>query len=159
MIGGAAVLAFPTVIMVFMYGQSRIFFVMARDRLLPGALAKVSAKTGTPVAVTVFTGVVAAVIAGLAPLKLIAELANSGTLCAFVAVSLAMLIFRRQDPGRRRVFKTPLAWLVGPLAILGCAYLFWNLPSLTQRLFVGWNAIGIVVYALYGVRKSRLAKA
>jgi basic amino acid/polyamine antiporter, APA family len=157
-IGGAAILAFPTVIMVFMYGQSRIFFVMARDRLLPGGLAKVSAKTGTPIAVTIFTGAVAAVIAGLAPLKLIAELANSGTLCAFVAVSLAMLIFRRKDPGRKRVFRTPLAWLVGPLAILGCAYLFWNLPALTQRLFLIWNVIGIAAYALYGVRNSRLAQ-
>jgi APA family basic amino acid/polyamine antiporter len=158
-IGGAAVLAFPTVIMVFMYGQSRIFFVMARDRLLPGALAKVNAKTGTPIAVTLFTGVVSAVIAGLAPLKLIAELANSGTLCAFVAVSLAMLIYRRRDPARPRVFRTPLAWLVGPLAIVGCGYLFWNLPALTQHLFLIWNAIGIAVYAVYGVRKSRLAKA
>jgi APA family basic amino acid/polyamine antiporter len=157
-IGGAAVLAFPTVIMVFMYGQSRIFFVMARDRLLPGALAKVNLKTGTPIAVTLFTGVVSAVIAGLAPLKLIAELANSGTLCAFVAVSLAMLIYRRRNPARPRVFRTPLAWLVGPLAILGCAYLFWNLPSLTQHLFLIWNAIGIAVYAAYGVNKSRLAQ-
>jgi APA family basic amino acid/polyamine antiporter len=158
LIGGAAVLAFPTVIMVFMYGQSRIFFVMARDRLLPGALAKVNAKTGTPIAVTLFTGAVSAVIAGVAPLKLIAELANSGTLCAFVAVSLAMLIYRRRDPARPRVFRTPLAWLVGPLAILGCAYLFWNLPSLTQHLFLIWNAIGIAVYAVYGVKKSRLAQ-
>lgn len=157
-IGGAAVLAFPTVIMVFMYGQSRIFFVMARDRLLPGALAKVSSKTGTPIPVTIFTGVVAAVIAGLAPLKLIAELANSGTLCAFVAVALSMMLLRMRDPGRKRVFRTPLWWLVGPAAIAGCAYLFWNLPGLTQHLFLIWNTIGIVVYALYGVRKSRLAK-
>ncbi len=158
-IGGAAIIAFPTVIMVFMYGQSRIFFVMARDRLLPGALAKVSSKTGTPIAVTIFTGVVAAVIAGLAPLKLIAELANSGTLCAFVAVALSMVLLRMRDPARKRVFRTPLWWLVGPAAIAGCAYLFWNLPGLTQRLFLIWNTIGIVVYALYGVRKSRLANA
>jgi APA family basic amino acid/polyamine antiporter len=69
-----------------------------------------------------------------------------------------MLLLRRQDPKRPRVFHTPLAWLVGPAAILGCAYLFYNLPGLTQRLFLIWNAIGIAVYALYGVRKSRLAK-
>jgi len=158
-IGGAAVIAFPTVIMVFMYGQSRIFFVMARDRLLPGALAKVNAKTGTPIAVTIFTGIVAAVIAGLAPLKLIAELANSGTLCAFVAVALSMMIYRRRDPSRPRVFKTPLWWLVGSVAIFGCIYLFTSLPGLTQGLFVVWNAIGIAVYELYGVKNSRLAKA
>jgi basic amino acid/polyamine antiporter, APA family len=157
-IGGAAVLAFPTVIMVFMYGQSRIFFVMARDRLLPGRLAKVNSKTGTPIAVTIFTGLVAAVIAGLAPLKLIAELANSGTLCAFVAVALSMMLLRVRDPGRKRVFRAPLWWLVGPAAIAGCAYLFWNLPGLTQKLFFVWNGVGILVYALYGVRKSRLAR-
>jgi len=156
-IGGAAVLAFPTVIMVFMYGQSRIFFVMARDRLLPGVLAKVNARTHTPIAVTVFTGVVAAVIAGLAPLKFIAELANSGTLCAFIAVALSMMLLRRRDPHRPRVFRTPLWWLVGPAAIAGCLYLFWNLPGLTQHLFLVWNGIGIAVYALYGVRRSRLA--
>ncbi len=158
-IGGAAVVAFPTVIMVFMYGQSRIFFVMARDRLLPGHLAKVNAKTGTPIAVTIFTGIVAAVIAGLAPLKLIAELANSGTLCAFVAVSLSMMILRVRHASRPRVFRTPLWWLVGPAAIAGCLYLFWNLPALTQHLFLIWNATGIAVYAVYGVHKSRLRQA
>ena len=158
-IGGAAILAFPTVIMVFMYGQSRIFFVMARDRLLPGRLARVNARTGTPVAVTVFTGIVAGVIAGLAPLKLIAELANAGTLCAFIAVAVSMIILRLRDPKRPRVFRTPLPWLVGPAAILGCLYLFWNLPGLTQHLFFIWNGVGIIVYALYGVRNSRLARA
>jgi APA family basic amino acid/polyamine antiporter len=158
-IGGAAILAFPTVIMVFMYGQSRIFFVMARDRLLPGRLAKVNARTGTPIAVTIFTGIVAAIIAGLAPLKLIAELANAGTLCAFVAVALSMILLRLRDPKRPRVFSVPLWWLVGPAAIAGCLYLFWNLPGLTQHLFFIWNGIGILVYAFYGVRKSRLAQA
>jgi basic amino acid/polyamine antiporter, APA family len=156
-VAGAAVVALPTVIMVFMYGQSRIFFVMARDRLLPGGLAKVNARTGTPIAVTIFTGIVAAAIAGLAPLKLIAELANAGTLCAFVAVALSMMILRLREPKRPRVFRTPLWWLVGPGAIAGCLYLFWNLPGLTQHLFFIWNGVGIVVYALYGVWRSRLA--
>jgi len=157
-IGLAAIIAFPTVIMVFMYGQSRIFFVMARDRLLPGVLAKVNSRTGTPIAVTVFTGAVAAAIAGLAPLKTIAELANSGTLCAFVAVALSMMLYRRRDPARPRVFKTPLWWLVGPAAIVGCLYLFFSLPAMTELRFVIWNLIGIAVYAVYGVRTSRLAK-
>jgi APA family basic amino acid/polyamine antiporter len=159
LVAGAAVVAFPTVIMVFMYGQSRIFFSMARDRLLPARLAKVNAKTGTPITVTVFTGLVAAIIAGLAPLKLIAELANAGTLCAFVAVALSMILLRVRQPKRPRVFSVPLWWLVGPAAIAGCLYLFWNLPVLTQTLFFCWNAIGILVYLLYGVRKSRFARA
>ena len=102
LVAGAAILAFPTVIMVFMYGQSRIFFVMARDRLLPPRLAKVNSYTGTPIAVTIFTGVVAAAIAGLAPLKLIAELANAGTLCAFIAVALSMMLLRLRKPQPKR---------------------------------------------------------
>ncbi|MBU6298071.1 MAG: amino acid permease [Alphaproteobacteria bacterium] len=158
-VAGAAIVALPTVVMVFMYGQSRIFFVMARDRLLPAGLAKVSARTGTPVAVTIFTGVVAAVIAGWAPLKLIAELANAGTLCAFVAVALSMILLRLRDPKRQRVFSVPLWWLVGPAAIAGCLYLFWSLPGLTQHLFFIWNGVGILVYLGYGMRKSLLARA
>jgi APA family basic amino acid/polyamine antiporter len=157
-VAGAAIIALPTVVMVFMYGQSRIFFVMARDRLLPARLAKVSAKTGTPVAVTIFTGVVAAVIAGWAPLKLIAELANAGTLCAFVAVALSMILLRLREPGRARVFSVPLWWLVGPAAIAGCLYLFWSLPGLTQHLFFIWNGVGIAVYLIYGVRNSKFAR-
>ena len=158
-VAGAAILAFPTVIMVFMYGQSRIFFVMARDRLLPPRLAKVNAYTGTPIAVTIFTGMVAAAIAGLAPLKLIVELANAGTLCAFIAVALSMMLLRLRKPQPKRVFSTPLWPLVGTAAITGCLYLFWSLPSLTQLLFFAWNAFGVLVYALYGMRKSKFAKA
>jgi APA family basic amino acid/polyamine antiporter len=156
LIAGAAVLALPTVIMAFLYGQSRIFFVMARDRLLPAALAKVNARTGTPIVVTVFTGLIAAAISGLAPLAQIAALANAGTLCAFVAVALSMMLLRLRKHTPKRVFATPLWWLVGPAAIVGCVYLFWNLPVLTQRLFVIWNGVGIVAYLLYGMRKSRL---
>src|SRR5262249_5647485 len=89
--GTAAIIALPTVIMAFMYGQSRIFFVMARDGLLPKALSAVSARTGAPVTMTVLTGVIVAVIAGLVPLREIAELANAGTLVAFIAVAVCML--------------------------------------------------------------------
>jgi len=155
----AAVLAFPTVIMVFMYGQSRIFFVMARDRLLPGGLAKVNPKTGTPVLVTIFTGAVAAAIAGFAPLQKIAELANAGTLCAFIAVALSMILLRLRAPKVKRAFSTPLWWLVGPAAIVGCLYLFSSLQTVTQEFFFAWNAVGILVYAVYSVRTSKFAKA
>jgi APA family basic amino acid/polyamine antiporter len=159
LVAGAAVLALPTVIMVFMYGQSRIFFVMARDGLLPQALAKVSSRTGTPALMTAVTGLIAAGIAGLLPLKEIAELANAGTLVAFIAVAVCMMILRIKEPGRPRAFKTPLWWLVGPLAIAGCVYLFISLPDVTHRWFLGVSAAGLVVYLLYGVRKSRLARA
>ncbi len=156
-VAGAAVLALPTVIMVFMYGQSRIFFVMARDGLLPLRLATVNARTGTPILMTVVTGVIAAAIAGFLPLSQIAELANAGTLAAFIAVAVCMMILRVRDPGRPRPFRTPLPWLVGPLAVAGCLYLFANLPHLTQGCFTLWNLVGLAVYLLYGRRTSRLA--
>ncbi len=154
----AAIVALPTVIMVFMYGQSRIFFVMARDGLLPRRWARFNAKTGTPVLMTILTGIVAAAIAGFFPLKEIAELANAGTLCAFIAVALSMMILRVREPGLKRLFTTPLWWLVGPLAIAGCLYLFWNLPGVTQIRFFIWNGIGLVVYFLFARRNSNLAK-
>jgi len=146
------------VIMVFMFGQSRVFFAMARDGLLPRSLASVSAR-GVPVAVTLFTGVVAAAIAGFFPLKIIAELANAGTLAAFIATAIAMMVLRVQAKDLERPFRTPVWWLVGPLAVAGCLYLFWSLPFLTKKLFLVWNLFGVGVYLLYGRKHSRLAPA
>src|SRR5947209_7793089 len=90
-LGAAAVIALPTVILAFFFGQSRIFFTVARDGLLPNSLARVS-RRGTPVRITIFTAVVTSVFAGLIPLASIAALANAGTLAAFVAVCAAMLV-------------------------------------------------------------------
>jgi len=154
----AAVVALPTVILAFMYGQSRIFFVMARDGLLPQALARVNPKTGTPVLMTLLTGVLAAVLSGFLSLKDIAELANAGTLAAFVAVGLSVIILRLRDPGRARVFSTPLWPVVATGAILGCLYLFSSLPAKTQIYFLYAHLIGFVVYFGYGVRRSVLAR-
>jgi APA family basic amino acid/polyamine antiporter len=155
----AAVVALPTVILAFMYGQSRIFFVMARDGLLPAGLARVNAKTGTPVLMTLLTGALSAVLSGLLSLKDIAELANAGTLAAFIAVGLSVIILRVRDPNRPRVFSTPLWQLVAPGAILGCLYLFYSLPAKTQLYFLYAHLIGAAVYLLYGVRRSVLARS
>ncbi|CAN5276084.1 amino acid permease [soil metagenome] len=155
----AAVVALPTVILAFMYGQSRIFFVMARDGLLPAGLAKVNAKTGTPVLMTLLTGALSALLSGFLSLKDIAELANAGTLAAFIAVGLSVIILRRREPNRPRVFSTPLWQVVAPGAILGCLYLFYSLPQKTQVYFLCAHGIGAAVYILYGMRKSVLAKA
>ncbi len=103
-IAAAAVIALPTVILAFMYGQSRIFFVMARDGLLPRRFGVVNAKSGSPVAMTILTGVVCAALAGVLPLSTIAELANAGTLCAFIATALALIILRVREPNRLRPF-------------------------------------------------------
>jgi APA family basic amino acid/polyamine antiporter len=130
---------------------------MARDGLLHGGLARVDARSGTPVRMTVATAVLVAILAGLAPLAEIASLANAGTLTAFAAVSLCLLVLRRREPDRPRLFKTPLAWVVAPAAILGCAYLFANLQAQTQLFFTAWNAAGLVCY--FAWRAARRAPA
>ncbi len=157
-VAGAAVVALPTVLLAFFYGQSRIFFVMSRDGLLPRSLSKVNPRTGTPVAITAFTAILVAALAGVARLDEIAALANAGTLAAFTAVAVCLLVLRKRDPGRKRIFRTPLAWVVGPVAILGCLYLFWSLPQKTQLWFLVWNALGVVAYLAYGRRSSVLAR-
>ena len=158
-VAGAAVVALPTVLLAFLYGQSRIFFVMSRDGLLPRGLSTVSARTGTPIRTTLFTAIFVAALAGVARLDEIAALANAGTLAAFVAVAACMLVLRRREPGRTRVFRTPLPWIVGPVAILGCLYLFVSLPVRTQLWFGIWNAVGLVVYFAYARQKALLANA
>jgi APA family basic amino acid/polyamine antiporter len=159
-VAGAAIVALPTVILVLMYGQSRIFFVMARDGLLPPSLAVVSKSRGTPMLMTALTGIVVAIMAATLQLGQIALLANAGTLCAFVAVALSMLLLRVREPNRVRPFRVPAAWVLGPICILGCLYLFLNgLPRFTQWWFVFWNSGGVIVYFAYGAWRSRLARA
>ncbi len=113
LIAAAAIVAMPTVLLAFFYGQTRIFFVMARDGLLPPRLGGVSAR-GTPVAMTLATAVVITLLAALFPLRRIVELANAGTLAAFIAVSCCVMALRVLEPARPRVFRVPLVWVVGP---------------------------------------------
>lgn len=149
----SAVVALPTVILAFFFGQSRIFFTMARDGLLPGSLAKLSSR-GTPVRITIFTAIVVAILAGFIPLDELAALANAGTLAAFTAVSVCMLIMRRRAPEAPRTFRTPMPWLVGGVAVLGCIYLFFSLPAKTQLWFAIWNIGGLAAYFLYARRNA-----
>jgi basic amino acid/polyamine antiporter, APA family len=158
-VAAAAAIALPTVILGFLYGQSRIFLVMARDGFLPASLARVSSR-GTPVRITMVTAVFVSVIAALTPLDVIASLANAGTLCAFVAVAACVLVVRRRGEPvgtSKGGFRTPAAWVVAPVAIAGCCYLFTSLQAVTQISFLAWNAVGLVLYLGYGRRVSRAA--
>jgi APA family basic amino acid/polyamine antiporter len=137
------------VLLGFLFGQSRIFFTMARDGLLPESLATVS-RRGSPVRITLLTAVLVAAIAGFAPIDAIAALANAGTLAAFTAVSVCMLVMRRRAPEAPRTFRTPLAPIVGTVAIVGCIYLFFSLPTRTELFFLGWNVLGLIAYFIYG---------
>jgi len=157
-VAGAALVALPSVILVMMYGQSRIFFVMARDGLLPRRLSSVSKRTGAPMLVTGLTGLFVALIAAFFDVGEIAELANAGTLLAFIAVGACMMILRRRAPDVTRVFRCPAPFVVGTLAILGCVYLLISLPEKTLVRFVIWNALGLVVYLVYGRARSLLTR-
>jgi APA family basic amino acid/polyamine antiporter len=154
----AAIIALPSVILVMMYGQSRIFFVMSRDGLLPRWASKVSPRTGSPVLITGLTGLFVAAFAGFFTIGDLAELANAGTLLAFIAVGACLMILRRTLPDLPRVFRCPQPYVVGTLAIVGCAYLMISLPELTLFRFVVWNLIGLAVYLLYGRARSMLTR-
>ncbi|WP_083386128.1 amino acid permease [Methylomonas sp. LWB] len=147
-LGFTAVAALPTVILAFFYGQSRIFFAMARDGLLPNGLARVS-RRGNPVRTTWFTAALVGGVAGVFPLADIAALANAGTLLAFAAVALCMLVARHRAPDAVRKFSAPWPWLTGTVAILGCGYLFASLPTKTQAGFFIWNGFGLLVYVVF----------
>lgn len=152
-----AVLTLPTVILAFLYGQSRVFFVMARDGMLPRALAKVSQR-GAPVRITIFTVAVVGTIALFVPLEEIVAMANAGTLVAFTSVAVCMLILRVRQPELPRGFRVPLAWVIGPVAIAGCMYLMFSLPQQTLLWFLIWNLVGIGIYFAYSRRNSRQQK-
>jgi APA family basic amino acid/polyamine antiporter len=142
--------------MILMMGQSRVFFAMSRDRLLPPAFAKVSPRFGTPLRTTIFTGVAVALISTFVPLTELAELVNIGTLFAFVLVAIGVLVLRRTRPDLQRAFRVPGVPVVPILAILCSVYLMLNLPAATWVRFLVWMAIGIVIYFVYGARHSRL---
>lgn len=152
----AAIVALPTVVLMMIYAQTRILFTMSRDGLLPDRLSNLHPRFRTPHVITAVTGLFVAIVAGLFSVDEIAELSNTGTLFAFVVVSLSVMVLRRSQPDRKRPFRCPGLWIVGPAAVLGCLYLFISLPILTQGRFAAWTAIGAVVYFLYGYRRSPL---
>ena len=151
-----AVFATTSVLLVFQLGQPRIFFSMARDGLLPPWAAKVHPRYRTPYVTTILTGVFVAVFAAVTNIDEVVELCNIGTLFAFVLVAAGVLVLRRMDPDRLRPFRTPFVPWVPLLAILTCGYLMAAQPFVTWVRFVVWLAIGLVIYYLYGFRRSRL---
>ncbi len=159
LISAGAIAGLSSVLLVLLLGQSRIFFAMSRDGLLPGVFSAVHPRFGTPHVSTIGVGVIVAGIAGFVPLKELAELANIGTLFAFVIVSLGVLVLRRSEPGRRRPFRTPWVPLVPLLATAGAFYLMAALPWATWLRFLAWLGLGIAIYFGYSRHHSRVAAA
>jgi APA family basic amino acid/polyamine antiporter len=152
---GAAV-SMTAVLLVFQYGQPRIFFAMARDGLLPRWAARVSPRTRIPSVTTLVTGVVVAVGALVGDAAETYDLTNIGTLFAFVLVCGGVMVLRVQDPSRVRPFRVPLVWIIAPLGIAACLFVMVGLPHQAWVRFGWWLVIGLVVYFGYGYRRSKI---
>ncbi len=158
LVGLAAIMALPSVVLMMMYGQTRIFFVMSRDGLLPEKLSSIHPKFKTPHVITIITGIFVALFAAFFPVGALADISNSGTLFAFAMVAIAVMVLRRTDANRVRPFRTPAVNLVAPLAILGCIYLFFSLSWYTLGLFVAWAVLGLIIYMLYSRGTSHVGR-
>jgi APA family basic amino acid/polyamine antiporter len=158
LLGLAAVIALPSVVLMMMFGQTRIFFTMARDGLLPEKLASVHPKFRTPHVVTIVTGVAAAFAAAVLPVGRLADFSNAGTLFAFLMVAISVMVLRKKDPNRPRPFKTPAVWIIAPLAILGCVVLYLSLPLTAKLVLPAWGAIGLVIYFGYSRSRSHVGR-
>jgi APA family basic amino acid/polyamine antiporter len=144
------------VLLVFQYGQPRIFFAMARDGLLPKWAAKVHPVTRVPAVTTIITGVFVALWSLIGDAAETYDLTNIGTLFAFILVSVGVLVLRYKEPDRPRPFKVPFVWPVSLLSAAGCLFIMKGLPDTAWERFGIWLAIGLVIYVAFGYRNSRL---
>jgi APA family basic amino acid/polyamine antiporter len=153
-----AIAGLSSVILVMMLGQTRVFFSMSRDGLLPPFINTVHPRFKTPWVITTITGVLVAFFGAILPVADAGNLCNIGTLLAFVIVSVGVLVLRIREPNLPRRFKTPWVWLVAPLGALSSFGLMLTLPMMTWLRLLGWFVIGMVIYFVYGVRRSKLAQ-
>ncbi len=154
-----AIAGLSSVILVMMLGQPRIFYTMSKDGLLPPIFSQVHPRFRTPWLATILTGVLAMTMAGLFPIGLLGELVSIGTLLAFAIVCAGVFVLRFTDPDIPRPFRVPVFWLVCPLGVLFCGWLMYNLPRDTWVRLLGWMALGLLLYFVYGRRHSRLGRS
>jgi APA family basic amino acid/polyamine antiporter len=153
-----ALAGITSVILVLLMGQSRVFFAMSRDRLLPPVFSSVSERFGVPYRTTLVTGVAVALLAFFFSLKTLSELVNIGTLFAFVLVAIGVPVLRRARPDLQRPFRTPLVPLIPILSVAASIWLMLNLQAVTWLRFLIWMAAGLIVYGLYSYRRSTLSR-
>jgi APA family basic amino acid/polyamine antiporter len=153
-----AIAGLSSVILVMLLGQSRVFWTMSKDGLLPQFVNKIHPKFQTPYITSIVTGIGVAFFAAILPIRDAASLVSIGTLLAFVIVSIGILVLRVREPNLPRAFKTPLVWFVAPAGAFSAAYLMKALPPVTWERLIIWFGIGMVVYAVYGYRNSKLTK-
>ena len=152
-----ALAGLTTVVMVLMLGQSRVFYAMSRDGLLPRGLAKTGSR-GTPVTITIIIGVLCAVLAGFFPADELESMVNIGTLFAFILVAVGTYVLRKQQPDLPRSFVVKGLPIVATLAVISCLWLMINLTVETWFRFIGWMVLGVIVYFAYSRRNSVLGK-
>lgn len=153
-----AICGITTVLLVLLYGQARIFFALSRDGMIPAGICKIHKLYRTPYLVTIGGCILVSIIAGFAPIHLIAEMANIGTLSAFFIAGFGVLYLRITRPEVPRGFKCPAIYFVSPMAMICCGYLMYNLPIHTWIRFVVWCVIGCIVYFGYSYKHSKLSK-
>lgn len=151
-----ALCGITSVLLTSLFGQTRIFFAMSRDGLLPDLFSKVHPSYRSPVTSIILVGIIAGFIAAFVPLAVIIELVNIGTLSAFIFLAISVIILRRQQPDLPRGFKCPLVPLIPIVSIISCFFLITQLSSTTLQRFAISLIIGILVYLVYGMRKSKL---
>jgi APA family basic amino acid/polyamine antiporter len=156
LVATGAIAGMVAVLLVLMYGQSRIFFVMSRDGLLPQSLSKLHPKLNTPFVSCFLVMIFVALVGGLTPIKTLGDMASLGTLLAFTVSATGVLILRVKQPQLERPFKCPAVFLVCSLAIFGCGYLMISLIKHNFKVFVAWLIISVAIYLFYGYRKSPL---
>jgi APA family basic amino acid/polyamine antiporter len=153
-----AVVSMSAVLLVFQYGQPRIFFAMARDGLLPGWVARIDPKTRTPYTATLVTGILVALASAIGDAAETYDLTNIGTLFAFALVCAGVLVLRVIEPSRPRPFRVPMVWVIAPAGVAACLFIMVGLPYQAWVRFGWWLAIGLVLYIAYGYRHSKLRK-
>ena len=151
-----AIAGLSSVILVQLMGQSRVFYTMSKDGLLPPFVNKVHPKFRTPYLTSIVTGIAVAIPAGFLSVREAGSLVSIGTLLAFAIVSAGVLVLRVREPGLKRPFRAPLIWFVAPMGVLSSLYLMSALPWRTWERLLIWLAIGLVVYFLYGYKHSKL---
>jgi APA family basic amino acid/polyamine antiporter len=153
-----ALIGLASVIFVSLYGQSRIFYCMARDGFLWPLFGAVHPTFRTPHRGTVVTGLIAAVLAALFPLDILADLVSIGTLLAFVVVCIGIMMLRVSNPNTPRPFRTPLVWAVAPAGVITCTVLMLSLSTATWVRLAVWTALGLAIYFAYGYRHAAPSK-
>ncbi|MGH7526076.1 MAG: APC family permease, partial [Gemmatimonadales bacterium] len=153
-----AIAGLSSVILVMLLGQSRVFWTMSKDGLLPPFVSHVHPRFQTPWLTSIVTGVGVAIFSALLTVREAGSLVSIGTLLAFVIVSVGILVLRVREPNLPRPFKAPVIWFTAPMGALSALYLMVSLPWPTWRRLLIWMAIGLVLYFAYGYRHSRIGR-